>query len=241
MKSMRHQTVITVVCVVLGLLLAYQFQSAKSGEGTYQDKRFERISQQLKDQTAQKAELEQYVSDLEKKIQEYEKSAASTGDNAKNIKDELEKVRTFAGLNDAAGPGISITLKPDSTGFDNKEPAYVEAFQILLIVNELNACGAEAISINGQRIVNVTQIRDVGVGQYIVINDVRQPATESFEIKAIGDSDAIEKWIDITSGVKQALADYGIVMQVQKSNSVKISKFNKGYDLKYAKPEKEGE
>jgi len=72
---------------------------------------------------------------------------------------------------------------------------------LLKLVNELNAAGAEAIAINDERIIATTEIRNAG--NYIVINTNRYSAP--FEIKAIGNPDTLEAALKLLGGVADDL------------------------------------
>ena len=65
-----------------------------------------------------------------------------------------------AGLLEVKGPGIIITLDytplEEDMGFD---PSLIYPEYLLLLLNELNSSGAEAIAINEQRIISTSEIR----------------------------------------------------------------------------------
>jgi uncharacterized protein YlxW (UPF0749 family) len=239
MKSLKAQMAIAIVCVVLGLMLAYQFQAVKNINSVSRGQEIEKLTSQVNMLQKQKLDFENSIATLEKKIEEYEKSAATSNGLASNLKNELDNVRLLAGLTNVEGPGVVVTVTPQIQDLNSSEPVMVNFTYLLLIVNELNASGAEAVMVNNQRIVSTTQIRQAG--STIVINDVRNSAFDKFEIKAIGDSTTLETGLNMVGGVKQELSTYGINIKIQKSNSVTIFKYNKVIDFKYAKQVKEGE
>jgi len=239
MKSLKAQFYVAIVCIVLGLMLAYQFRAVKNYSNVIASQTVSDLTQQLNNAKKQKEGLEENIKVLESKIDEYERNAASTNGIAKSLKNELDRVRIIAGLTKVEGPGIVITVTPQIQNLDGKETVPVSFMHLLLIINELNASGAEAIMINNQRIVSTTQIRDAGT--MIVINDVRFAAFDKYEIKAIGDSTTLDVAINLPGGVKQELSLDGISIKTQKSNSVLVFKYNKVIEQKYAVPVKEGE
>lgn len=238
MKSRRAQLSIAVVCIFLGLMLAYQFQNANNISNLYAKQQVDDLQQQLKDAQKQKEELEKSINDLDNKIAEYEKGAANSNSYANEMKVTLDQVRMFAGQTDVHGPGVKITLSPKVPELKNEPTASIHDFNLLRLVNELNACGAEAIAINGQRIVNTSTIRDI-VDGVLRINGISQPMDQPFEVLAIGDPSTLE------GGLKTALVDelsmYGIDIKIEQAADVVINKYNKVIDFKYAKPVKEGE
>jgi len=238
MKSFKAQFAVALVCVVLGLMLAYQFRAVKSYSNLAVSKQVEDLSSQLNEAKKQKEDLEKSILELEKKIEEYEQNAASSSAYANSLKKELDNVRILAGQTNVEGPGVIITVEP-MKGIDMSGSVAVSFVHLLPIINELNASGAEAIMINNQRIVSTTQIRDAG--SMIIINSVRLSAFDKFEIKAIGDPTTLEVAINLPGGVKDELSYYGIDVRTQKSDNIVVLKHNKVIEFKYAKPSKPAE
>lgn len=239
MKSKKAQLAISVVCVVLGLMLAYQFQNANNISNIFAKQQIDELQQQLKDAQQQKLELEKAIEELDKKIEEYEQAAATTSGINNSLKSELDKVRMFSGQTKVQGPGVKITLSPMVSDIVDGYPVVIYADYLLQLVNELNASGAEAVMINDQRIVNSSTIRDIVTG-VMQINGVRQPTDEPFEIYAIGDPATLEG--GLKTALVQAFAMYGIDLKIEQQQNVIINKYNKVIDMKYAKPiEKEGD
>jgi uncharacterized protein YlxW (UPF0749 family) len=148
--------------------------------------------QGLKDEVLRwKENYEKAYKELENKEEELEKAREeTTKENSRltELREELDKANKLLGLTELTGEGIVVTLKDDETT-SSKElgmsitRALVHEEDIRQIVNELKNTGAEAISINGQRIVPTTAI--VCSGAIITVNGVKINAP--FEIRAIGD------------------------------------------------------
>ncbi|HBM81823.1 MAG: DUF881 domain-containing protein [Clostridiales bacterium] len=241
MKYLKAQLCIALVCIILGLMLAYQFQNAKNIASFYKNSQVDELQGKLEDMQKQKDSLEKEVASLEGKVEQYEKNAGTANGMAKQMKDELDNIRTVAGLTNVEGPGVDIKLSPINSNLnsENSIPASINSSDISAVINELNACGAEAISINGQRIIGASFIRDVGSN--ISINGQKWSGLQDFEIKAIGDPTALETGLNIAAGVKEGLETAGINVKIQKSNKIKILKYNGIIEMKYAINAKEGE
>ena len=108
------------------------------------------------EKTAEKLE------DTNKKIEEYRDKTQSNDEAKDLIETELVNAKENFGLTDVNGDGVIVTL----TDTDDKVYNWKD---LLELVNELRAAGAEAISINDERIINLTDIIDVG-NRYIVVN-----------------------------------------------------------------------
>ena len=90
--------------------------------------------------------------------------------------------------------------------------------------------GAEAISINGERIVYTTYIVDIGESIKINGKFIR---TNAYIIKAIGNSSYLESSIFGKGGYAEQLNSTGIKPEVQKSNNIQISKYNGEFDTEF--------
>jgi uncharacterized protein YlxW (UPF0749 family) len=105
------------------------------------------------------------------------------------------------------------------------------------LVNELNAAGAEAISINGQRVISSTEIRQAGT--HININTVE--FAPPFEVKAIGDPKTLEGAVMMRGGIIEDIQNSEIAVTVTQEQNIKIAKYNGVIEKKFAKVVKEGE
>ena len=93
--------------------------------------------------------------------------------------------------------------------------------QVDLVVNELLAAGAEAVSINGERVVATTAIRCVG--PTILVNNVR--SSVPFVIKAIGDPLALEGAMNMNGGIVSELRAYQNKVTIQRSDRIDMKAY----------------
>lgn len=125
-----------------------------------------------------------------------------------------------------SGNGIVILLsdaRPKDNKIDDVKQFIVHDTDILQIINVLRNAGAEAISINGQRITNKTAVTCIGV--VIKIND--EKVSSPFEIRAIGNQDNLFSAITMIGGIGDILKSYGLDVKLTKEKVVKIPKYNK--------------
>jgi uncharacterized protein YlxW (UPF0749 family) len=102
------------------------------------------------------------------------------------------------------------------------------------VVGELKASGAEAISVNEERIIAMTEIRCAGTTILVNTNKIAPP----FIIKAIGDSQMLESGLTIKGGAAQKLKDYGLQVQIQKYNNVELPAYSGVIKTKYSQLKK---
>ena len=138
------------------------------------------------------------------------------------------QAQAIAGLTDVKGDGIIITYTED----ENSELGKIEDRHLIELVNELRLAGAEAISINDQRITNMSDIINVMIDgkEFILVN--RKRMTSPYIIKAIGDQKYLEsalttKTIGFATRYPNAI--------VEKKNNIIINKYNGSIKIKYAK------
>lgn len=206
----------TAVCILLGIMLALQYKSINANQSlaSFENKRMDELKTDLIKLQDQKNSLQERLKELENENQTYAKVKAGDSDAAQQIQDNLNKARIFAGLESVKGKGIIVTL-------DNNAYIQVEDYDILNVVNELRAAGAQAISVNEERIVAMTEIREAG--QYIMINGKQSSAP--FTIKAISDPDNLERSLTLIGGVVEGLEDAQLNVSIKKADEVVINKF----------------
>ena len=187
--------------------------------------------QGLKDEVLRKKEeYERLYKELEEKEAELEKARQeSTKENSRTseLQNELDEANRLLGLTDLTGEGIILTVR-DADSLTKKETVLDENRMLVHdedlreLINELKNSGAEAISINGQRIVTNTAITCSGA--IITINGVR--LTSPFEIKSIGNIASLYGAVSRVGSYLSIMEDRGIVATYEESNNVQIPKYS---------------
>ncbi len=178
-------------------------------------------------------ELEQ----AEKQLEEERKNATENNTELSNLEDQIKNKNKLLGLTEVTGQGVIITLTDSptsmSSNFLDLNDALVHDMDILMVVNELKNAGAEAISVNDQRIMPTTAI-DCD-GNIIKVNG--EKIGPEFEIKAIGLPERFVT-LDRPGGYLYKLREWGIVTSLEKSNNITIPKYSGVINFKYAQNEK---
>ena len=224
MKVARN-IAITMVCILLGIMLAWQYKSINYNQSldSLQYKRLDELKNDLIKLQKQKTELQDRLKELEKENQTYETVKIDDSEAAQQIKDNLARARMFAGLLDVKGKGIIVTL-------DDNEYIPVEDIDILNIVNELRASGAQAIAVNDERIVAMSEIR--AAGRYIMVNG--KQLIPPYIIKAISEPANLERSLRLIGGVLEPLEDMQLKVELKQVDEIVIPKFiDDGTAIKY--------
>jgi uncharacterized protein YlxW (UPF0749 family) len=117
-------------------------------------------------------ELEAEVDALRKRSTALEKEISVSGKGSSTLNEQLQATKMFAGLTEVEGPGVKVVLKDNpEAGMMPTDGDLIHDIDVLRITNELFNAGAEAISVNGQRLVSLTDIRCAGT--IINVNGVK--------------------------------------------------------------------
>lgn len=232
-KSLSAQLSITFVSLILGLALAAQFKNVQRVGGSVSLQRTQELTRQVQKLEQENDALEARIKEYEERIKEFENAIQSEGQSNKLIYEELERTRMLAGLVDLQGPGVVVTVNVKYVNEWGQDAIVqnVRYDDLLKLVNELNAAGAEAIAINDERIIATTEIRNAG--NYIVINTNRYSAP--FEIKAIGNPDTLEAALKLLGGVADDLGVY-LQINIKRVDNIRIPKYKGTFQYKFAKP-----
>ena len=169
---------------------------------------------------------------VDAQLQEQIESATKNNSELEEAKNQINDGNKMIGLTEVTGPGIIITLADseiDSTSVLNSSDLLIHDIDLLKVVNELKNAGAEAISINNQRVILTTPI--ICGGNIINING--EKIGSPFEIKAIGSPEALAN-LSRPGGWLSKLEERGIkVSTLKKSNSITIPKYSGVLNFKY--------
>lgn len=173
------------------------------------------------------------LEDKEKKLEEARQTAANKNEGDSQNEVSIKNNQKLLGLTDVTGQGIIIYLDEnrdvDSSQVANISGYLVHEEDLLYIVNELFNSGADAVSINDQRIVSTTSI--LCDGNIIRIN--RKMVGVPLTIKAIGYPERMDYALTRPGGYLDVMANDGIKVSVEKSQNINISKFDGVYSNDY--------
>ena len=169
---------------------------------------------------------------VDSQLQEQIESATKNNSELEEAKNQITDGNKMICLTEVTGPGIILTIADsdiDSSSVLDPSNFIIHDIDLLKVVNELKNAGAEAISINNQRIILTTPI--ICGGNIINING--EKIGSPFEIKAIGSPEALAN-LSRPGGWLSKLEDRGIkVSTPKKSNSITIPKYSGVLNFKY--------
>ncbi len=216
---------IACVCMVLGFMLAIQFRVTEVMKESVPHQRIEELSARLIQAEEERDALQEELNTVRKEGA----NAAAAGD-----------LRLRAGLTPLKGEGIIVRMDDSaasSKAGENPNLYLIHDDDLLRVINELRAAGAEAVAVNGQRLIGTSEIRCAG--PTLSVNNVR--SAPPFIIKAIGDKQALEGAIKMRGGVAETLKVWGIQMETETRDDVYIPAYKGAVKHTYARETTEEE
>lgn len=216
-----------IVSLIIGVLVTFQFRANNQALGLAYGQG-QQLTLEFNDLTKQNASLESDAADLEKKIKLAQAGRAGAVEAAES---ELAKTNLEAGFTNVTGPGVRITLSDISAQTANGTSIYIiRDTDLLTLINELNAAGAEAISINGERIISTSEVRLAGSNIDVNLT----PITGPYVVTAIGDPNQLITGLQLPGGILAFLQDLGISVSLEKEASVILPGYKGQPDVSYA-------
>jgi len=218
---------IGIICVILIAVIFAQFKTIEEADITgITAAREEELKTMLSTWKSKQEELQEKLDDTKIKINEYKEKISSNEASEELIKEELEQTNLLTGQTDVVGEGVIITLS-------DKEKV-VSTNDLIELINELRLAGAEAISINNQRVINMTEIVYVSS---ILINQER--VVSPYIVKAIGDTKYLASALNLkNTGFVDTRKNSGIDIELKEERNVRISAYSgkrEQLKFKYAK------
>ena len=214
------------IALILTMVLFIQFKTVKETDITaIETMREAELRTELASWKAKYDEIAIKLQDTEDKISNYRNDIKNNEKNSELLEQELIETEKYLGYTELKGEGIIVKL-------DDTDYKQVESSDILSLVNELRLAGAEAISINEERVVSTTEIVNVDT-RFIIVNGKRIVAP--YEIKAIGDKKYLESAISIKGGYVDEIKAKEITINYTIEDNVVIPKFSGKMSLQNAK------
>ncbi|HHT64745.1 MAG TPA: DUF881 domain-containing protein [Clostridiales bacterium] len=246
-KPSKTVWLFSLICVLLG------FFTAKALEGQNPEmeiggvtslQNVEKLVNEKKTLEKKRDELDLIIAQHESLLAQHESKAAESSTHLQQVQRKIQETRLTAGLLRVEGPGIEIILndrKRDS--FLTNEPYLINYFivhdsDMLHVINELRGAGAEAIAINGTRIMANSRISCGGPTIHVGKSGRFAPP---FVIHAIGDPDALTAGFQREYSIYHDLIAWGLEFQIRRMDSVVIPRYLGEVEYTFAKAIQEDE
>jgi uncharacterized protein YlxW (UPF0749 family) len=238
----RGQLLVALTLVLAGLLASVTYREAAVGAQGREQTR-EALRDDIREESEVTDDMVAQLEDLTAQVgrtRDQALAASATGQLALARLAALEQGTAVVAV---SGPGLRVTLDdapppadsdPVGGSTEQNEAGRVQDSDVQLAVNGLWAAGAEAISINGQRVGATTAIRQAGGA--ILVNF--RPVAPPYDLEAIGDSEALPRAF-LASAEANTLArltiDYGVVFDFARVGDLDLPAGTSA-ELRFAQP-----
>ncbi|MFO8075921.1 MAG: DUF881 domain-containing protein [Actinomycetota bacterium] len=210
--------------VLLAFILVVSAQTDR-GSGVERVGRRVELVELIAAEQRRTAELEGQVDELSAQVAAQEERVAVGARELEHLQDSVDELGLAAGVVDVAGPGAIVRLDDaigtwDGSGDPNDYVIHEEDLQA--VANALFSGGAEAMAINGERVLATSAIRCVGTtlrlnGRFF---------TPPFEIAAIGHPADLTGALDDDASVRaftEAADDFGLGFEVETEGRLRVA------------------
>ncbi|GLX51154.1 membrane protein [Streptomyces hygroscopicus subsp. hygroscopicus] len=219
----RPQLIVALLLFGLGFGLAVQVASNSDTDSALRGARQEDLVRILDELDSRTQRLEDEKQGLEKQRSELQSSSDRAAEARRQTAEKERQLGILAGTVAAQGPGITMTIE-DTKGT-------VQADMLLDTIQELRAAGAEAIQVNGVRVVAGTYFADAGKSVSVDGNKINAP----YRFKVIGKPQDLEPALNIPGGVVQTLEKEQATVSVTQSGKIVVDALRQAKQPDYAR------
>lgn len=211
-QSARLAASLAVGLFVVGFLLVAQWRGVDHYESRLEARSDQDLGFVVHELGLENDDLRREALRLEQRIAEAERTGEGQEAVLNEAVRELQSLRILSGLEGAVGAGLSILIS---------DPEHVVLARDLVdVVNELRAAGAEAISVDGTRLGATSGLADV---DGIVVVDGR-PVTGDIVLFAIGDPLTLSQALSMPGGVAAGLNSFpGVTVEIREQETVEVA------------------
>lgn len=230
--------VVMVLCFLLGLIIAFQVKTVSKSNGTIKFKSINELKKQIELEKTEIDNHNQMILQKRLEFYNYNKELEETGSIVETLENEKKKKMMVSGILPVSGEGILIRVsdsKKELKEGENPNDKIVHDQDILHILNDLRISGAEAISISGERVSMLSEIKCNG--PTITIND--RTYGQPFLIGAIGNQEDLMNAIKDPESYSYLLRTvYGLEIEASSISYLVIPGYRRTIELNYMKEAK---
>ncbi len=218
--------------LVAGLLIGVQFRSAQQLRSGLPTRRVEELAVLVAQAEAARRGLEAELNHLRRRLQEYEALVAEGKALGSAVAQEVAHQRMVLGLLPVRGPGIEVEVTVGPRVPPGVAAPPLQALELAGLVNELWASGAEAVAVNGRRVLARSAFRQSG--SRILVDGF--PTSPPYVISAIGDAELMEAALRTPGGFADGLRSVGVVIRVRRVALLRLPAYTGPLTLRWARP-----
>jgi uncharacterized protein YlxW (UPF0749 family) len=196
------------------------------------------LAEQVTELEQEQEDLRGQIAEAEAQVLDFQTASTTSSSALAEVNRRLEEARLATGLTAVKGPGVVVEISDSKRVVpDGENPAnYIVLVDDLRdIVVALWASGAEAITINGERLVATSSI--YGVGASVLVNTAF--LSPPFRVEAIGADGLLERFqtnAAFVGRVSQRIEAFGLEFATQASDSLELPAFVGNTRFRWAVP-----
>ncbi len=195
----------------------------------------EELGYRLRQQERVIEALEAQAHELRSQISAYRMTAAEQQQGLTAINRRLVDLRTLTEMTALAGPGVIVELddsrRPLRPG-ENPNEVILHNYDVAAVVNDLRAAGAEAIALNGERLVATTGIQSF----FHTFRLNSKLITPPLRITAIGDPNLLASYVSRRGGWLDFLRAFNFPVRVTRVERLTIPAYKGTFAFRHARP-----
>ena len=233
MKSNEANIFVLIAAIIVGIMISLNMSLSNKDPMTILD------TKQYEEAVNDKIRLQDQINNMNEeynlsytKLNKYLDVGLNSAKVTQEMQDELLKNKMFFGTTSIHGPGIRVTLNDASPELRTTSPNFmVHNYDVAMVLADLKRAGAEAISVNGERITDRTSVNCDGV--FIQTNGIQ--VYTPFYIDVIGNKDVIYEFMNRKEGyLKEMLILRSLPVKIEQVEDVKINGFTKSVKSKFS-------
>jgi uncharacterized protein YlxW (UPF0749 family) len=219
----RTSPALVAVLAVLGFLLVTTANSARADRKAAEPRKGELITL-IESRRSQVGDLDAAVATLRAQVTEAERRAARDSQLSEEEAAAAQQLAMQAGTVALRGKGVTVRLagadRPARSP-DDQSAGRIHDVDVQLVVNALLEAGAEALAVNGNRVVATTAIRSAGDTLVVNFRPLRPP----YRIDAIGADLGRFEESEIAQRFRQWTKLFGLSFSARRSTNLTVPAF----------------
>ncbi|NMM61415.1 DUF881 domain-containing protein [Clostridium sp. P21] len=225
MKNNEANTFVFIASIIIGVLISMNISFTRTTDRVFLSAKQYQDSYNYKNKLySDIVGLMQQYKKYNSKLLKYKSNEESEEQVTDGIIEELNENNILLGKVPLQGQGIKISLNDasvsdieNSIGFE-KKLRLVHDMDIMQVINDLKNSGAEAISINGQRVIDKTEIYCSGA--FLRINGIKMMAP--FTIYAIGNKEVLYNYMLANENYLKSLITRKLSVDIEQLDNLNI-------------------
>jgi len=224
------QIYLAITFILLGILISTQIQTQNRLASDLSLQSTSDLSIMLKNLTDKRWQLTEEINEAEDNLINYQNDYRDDSEVMERINNELSRLQLINGTIDAIGPGIVIDINGNLLSSD-----------LVVIINELWAAGAEAVAVNEYRITPTTGIDYLETQNNTYLTCDGNVVQSPVQISAIGNGAILEKSLTMPGGIADNLSLYQIRLDISLVDEIHLLALPAQPQLRYGKVPKKTE